>query len=390
MKRIKRFIKNIAWFVIGVGIKIYSSIAHLFIDKNKVLFISFGGKQYSDNPKAISEELHRLRPDTKIVWLLKEPKKFKGVVPEYVKVKKCTRVARIHHLSTALVWVDNDYLVYKPKVDKHPKQLYIETWHGDRGLKKCFFDVEGYERKRPFSINIKDYCDYFLVGSTFAEKTVRSMFRYDGNLLSCGYPRNDILFEKDKEKFDALKAKLGVEKDTKILLYAPTFRANIDEKSALNIDFKRVIETLEKRDSKKWTVVLRVHHRGVDNEYNVPVVDGNNGFDMSELLYVSDMLITDYSSCVGDFILTKRPVVLYATDYQDYKDLDRGVHFDIEKWPFMMAKNNDELNELLANLTEKKAKESSEGLLELYGCYEKGTATKEVCDIIIKKLDGEK
>ena len=99
------------------------------------------------------------------------------------------------------------------------------------------------------------------------------------------------------------------------------------------------------------------------------------------------MLITDYSSCLGDFIVTKRPVVLYATDYQDYKDYDRGVHFDIEKWPFMMAKNNDELENLLANLTEEKAKESSEGLLNLYGCYENGTATKQVCEIIINKLN---
>jgi len=385
--KIKTFIKRLIWFFIAIAIKIYTNVMHLFINKNKVVFMSFAGKQYSDNPKAISEELHKLRPETKIVWLLQNPKKYKGVVPDYVHVKKCNRISKIHHLATAHVWVDNDNLVYRKKLDKSKKQLYIETWHGDRGLKRCFYDIEGYTRGFPFSINIEGYCDYFLVGSKFAEKTVRSMFRYDGTLLPCGYPRNDILFEKNEEKFNAIKERLGVEKDTKILLYAPTFRNDIDEKSALNIDLKRAIETLEKRDGKKWKVVLRVHHRGVDNEYNVPVVDGNNGFDMSELLFVSDMLITDYSSCLGDFIVTKRPVVLYATDYQDYKDYDRGVHFDIEKWPFMMAKNNDELENLLANLTEEKAKESSEGLLNLYGCYENGTATKQVCEIIINKLN---
>ena len=360
---------------------------NLFINKNKVVFISFDGKQYSDNPRAISEELHRQRPETKIVWLFQQPKKFKGIVPDYVVRKRCNKFSKIHHLATAYIWVDNDNLVYRKKLDKSKKQLYIETWHGDRGLKRCFYDVEGFTRKRPFSINYEGYCDYFLTGSHFAERTVRSMFKYEGTLLPCGYPRNDILFENDQEKFDNIKERLGVEKDTKILLYAPTFRNEIDELSALNIDLKRAIETLEKRDNKKWVVVLRTHHRGLETKYNIKTVDGNVGFDMSELLYVSDMLITDYSSSIGDFILTKRPVVLYATDYEDYKTLDRGLHFDLEKGPFMLAQTNDELVKILENLTDKKAKKNCEELLKLYECYENGTATKTVCEIIINKFN---
>ena len=401
-KKIKKSLKNTRKSIIKkcskISLKIckvlaflYTKFANLFIDKNKVLFISFDGLSYSDNPKAVSEMLHELRPKTKIVWLFNNPEEIKNKVPKYIKVKKKTKINLIKQLATSAVWIDNDCLVYKKRIKKHKKQLFIETWHGDRGLKKCFFDTWGYKKAEPFSLEYDGYCDYFLTGSTFAEKTVRSMFKYNGKLLPCGYPRNDILFNATSKKCAEIRNRLGVEDDVKILLYAPTFRGKLNEGSAINdIDFKRLMSTLETRDGKKWVVVLRMHHRGKGIGSEIQTINGNEGFDMSELLLVSDMLITDYSSSLGDFAITKRELILYCTDYKDYKTKDRGLHFDLEKECFLLAQNNDELNDIVKNLNEDKAKQNCEEILKLYGCYENGTAAKQVCEIIIQKLDKKK
>ena len=83
---------------------------------------------------------------------------------------------------------------------------------------------------------------------------------------------------------------------------------------------------------------------------------------MAEILQATDLLITDYSSCAGDFILTNKPVILYINDYDAYITSDRGLHFDIEKTPFLFAKDNEELQEIVENLTTIKAKNNCEEL----------------------------
>lgn len=383
----KRSVKKMLMPFWHLFAKAINKIGNLFMNKNKALFISFGGKQYSDNPLAISKRLHELRPNTKIVWMFKEPKKFKNIVPKYVKRKKMNRISVLWHLSTSAVWVDNDMLVYRKFAEKNSKQLYIETWHGDRGLKRCFYDVSGYTRDMLFSINYEGYCDYFLCASKFSERVVRSMFRYEGNLLSVGYPRNDILFTNDKEKYKEIKSRIGVDENTKILLYAPTFR-KADSKFYEKINLQSVVKALEKKYGVKWAVVFRMHHKFKREDFpNINAYDANEGFDMSELLYVSDMLITDYSSSFGDFALTKRPIILYAPDYKYYLNNDRGLHFDITKEPFLFAKTNKGMLQIIDGLTDEMAKKRSEEVLQMYGNLDDGHATDAVCKVILDKFN---
>ena len=134
--------------------KIYYWFFKTFFIKNKVLFISFTGEQYSDNPKAISEYLHKVSPKTKQVWLFENPEKMKKIVPDYIKCVKFGEKQFIHELATSKIWIDNDCFLYSKDILEYPKskkQMVIETWHGDRGLKKCFYAVNGYKRKFPFT-----------------------------------------------------------------------------------------------------------------------------------------------------------------------------------------------------------------------------------------------
>ena len=372
--------------------KCYYKILNTFFCKKRVLFISLGGKQYSDNPKAISEKLYKISPKTKQIWLFKDPEKMRELVPDYIKCVELNNRILLRYIMTSRIYIDNDYLVYQnflTKFSKNKKQLYIQTWHGDRGLKKCFYNVKGFKPDEKFTLEKDGFCDYLLTGSKFAEKVVRKMFKYNGKLLTCGYPRNDCLINNNEEKIKSVKDKLDISYDTKILLYAPTFKGKIGDKMTEHINFSNLVDELEKKTKKKWVVVYRNHHMSKINEKNKSLrfFDATTLFeDMADILCASDILITDYSSCAGDFILTGKPVILYINDYYDYISSDRGLHFKIEETPYMIANNNEELIEIVRDLTPEKAKENCKKLMEFYECTETGEASEIVVELILNNL----
>ena len=112
------------------------------------------------------------------------------------------------------------------------------------------------------------------------------------------------------------------------------------------------------------------------------VVDGTLYHDMQELLCVSDLLITDYSSSMFDFSMQGRPCVLYATDVQEY---DRGYYFDITKLPYPLARNEEEL---LAAITSFDARSYAARLEAFFtqevGFVERGEAARVLAEWIVE------
>ncbi len=357
------------------------------VNKKKVLFISFGGKTYSDNPRAISEALSKEAPDAEIVWLFGDPEGKKGIVPENVRCVNTSSLWRIYkELATASVYVNN--FVF-PKFPKSKKQLFIQTWHGDKAFKTVLHDSPNAPKDRVISLQIPGYCDYAVAGSAYGEKQYRSAFWYKGEVLMKGTPRNDRLVSGDTEEAIGIKAKLGINGDTKILLYAPTLRREQREKRELqeikNLDIAATLSRLEERDKCKWVCLLRAHPAmvGLQNKREDKRIIGASSYeDMGDLLLISDMLITDYSSCAGDFALTGRPVVLFQADRQEYLEKDRTFYFDMEDSPYFIAETQEELEAILSDMTEEKAKENCKKILEFYGDCETGHASETVAKII--------
>lgn len=94
--------------------------------KNKVVFSSFSGKRYGDNPKIISDKLYNEKKKLKQIWLFHD-NKFKNIPSDIIQVKWGS-ISSIYHLATAKIWVDSHT---KPIwVRKRKKQFFIETWHG--------------------------------------------------------------------------------------------------------------------------------------------------------------------------------------------------------------------------------------------------------------------
>lgn len=355
------------------------------IDKNKVVFSCLMARTYGDNLKPISEMLHEMRPEAKIVWMFRDCAAKKDIVPDYVIMRDPISLAGLKEYATARVWVDNFTLrsYYKRKIGR---QFYLNTWHGDRAFKKYAYDAFPDGPKR-----IEETCDIILAGSEFGKKVMRSAFRYNGELLTAGSPRNDCLVNWDPAHAAAIREKLGIAQDTKLLIYCPTFRdSSINEKFHAGVDLEKALTDLERVTGDRWKCLFRAHHLavgGLDISANDRFIDMSKYEDMADLLVISDALITDYSSAAMDFCLLGKPVFIYQDDLEDYTTKDRQLHFRMEDSPFLVAHDQAELTRLIETTDAEKARENCKAICDFFGFIETGEAAKRSCEQIIKWMD---
>ena len=340
------------------------------IDRNKVVFSSFKGASCSDSPLAIAKALHELRPEADIVFQLNND----APAPEWIRRAAPGSLEWLGELATAKVTVDN---FNKPFFQRKLKgQRYVQTWHGDRGFKKVLYDMDpdgGYP----------DYLDIDLcvAGSDFAESVFRSAFRYSGEVMKTGLPRNDCLLV--KKDISEARRECGLPEEGRVALYAPTFRdSKAGGEYTPDFDVQAAHAALERMTGEKWTFVSRAHDQNTG--IKGAVIDMTDFPEMSLLMQASDLLITDYSSCAGDFPLLGRPVILFHTP----GEYDRGLKFDIESSPYMIAHNEEELHALFADVLTKGADNAKE-VLDFFGTHESGRSAYDVAERICSWLDEE-
>ena len=116
--------------------------------------------------------------------MFRDPESKKAIVPDYVKIVRARTTEAFYELATARVWVDNFSKSFYLKLD--PEQYYIQTWHGDRAFKKVGYDNAGVYNKM-----LEEYATLCVAGSDYGERQIRSAFRYKGEIMKVGYPRND-------------------------------------------------------------------------------------------------------------------------------------------------------------------------------------------------------
>lgn len=352
--------------------------------KKKVLFDSFGGTQYSADPRAISEKMHEIFPDYEIVWALKPDVRKKNAIllPQYVRIVD-TRMGYIKELATCTAYVTTEPLTQS--FYKRKRQLVIQTWHGDRGLKKVLYEAAESVGKTRSKIYDDDYTDLCIAASNYGERCYRKAFKYTGKILKDGMPRNDKLINEDQSEQHRLREIFEIPEKCKVLTYAPTFRGHsINEQSSV-IDINKTLSVLEKH-GEKWICLLRAHEYSkginIEGDSSSRIINVSIYPDMSDILLITDMLITDYSSCAGDYIVRRKPVILAINDKEDYIKNSRSLSVDLERTGFILSHNQEELNNILETNTEKDYALESECVMDFYGISETGHAAESVCRII--------
>ncbi len=354
------------------------------INRNKIVICSYYGRGFSDNAKYIVMECIKRKLDYDIVWLvsnIEENEEF----PRNVRLVRYGTFEAIKELATAKIWIDNSRKNYYTR--KRKKQLYIQTWHGGIALKKIEKDAEYALNKSYVKFAKKDSknADVFISNSKFNTNMYRNAFWYDGEVLECGVPRNDLLFNNVKETTDKVKAFFNIDINQKIVMYAPTFRKdnNLD---VYKFDYEKCIKEFKERFSDEYLMLIRLHpnvfHKSTELNFNSEnVLNASFYPDMQELLVATDILITDYSSSMFDFMLTKKTCFIYASDIKTYSD-DRGFYFELEKLPFVISKSTEEMVENIKCFNNDIYLEQVDKFLKEQGCVDDGNASSRVVDWI--------
>lgn len=365
--------------------KFLSFISCFFKIENKILFYPANGSYYC-NLKYISNMLVENYNEA-IIWICN-----KGNIPD-IKFIKNKSLLFYYHFLTSKIIIFNDAL--PSWLLKRKEQIYIQTWHGGGAYKKINIlykdEVNRYKKKRSkyFFENI----DYVICACRAFEEAFKNDYgAKNAKYLEIGMPRNDIFFNNEYVKLVKQNVRnfYNLEKDRKLILYAPTFRKN-KFNNYFNIDF--FIKQLKIKYKQNLVLMLRTHphlkkdiFNNINNTKNI--IDVTDYPDMQELLCAADILITDYSSCMWDFSLMYKPCFIYATDIDQYKQ-ERDFYTPMSEWPFPIATNTDELINNILNFNQKEYVQKVKQHHKNLGSFEDGHACERVCKLIEDIIDGK-
>lgn len=370
-------------YAIEHGIQNALQIFRLLPLQNRVSFIAFSGRQYSDSPRRISELLLKEHPEIQQVWAFNEPEKFRFLEEKGIKVVKYKSLEYLYYVMTSKVYVDN--AEFWSILKFRPEQMVLETWHGGGAYKRVGgHRIDVNQREQQHAVEKMNKITLFLSSSkAFTDFVIRDAYQYRGEVLECGLPRNDDLLHMDLDAALRVRQTLSIPDGANVLLYAPTFR-NSHSLDLYDVDFAPLKAALERKFGGEWIIVLRMHYYLADKAMASQADFLRNATDypdMQDLLQCADVLLTDYSSCMWDFSLMHKPCFLYARDISEYRG-ERDFYTPIEDWPFPLASNNDELAQVIANFDEDAYHAAVDRHHEELGSTESGNAARQCAERI--------
>ena len=350
------------------------------LNNKMIVFESMWGCKFSCNPRAIYEYMQKYHPDYECVWIFED---------ERTPINGDGRRVRRGSLEYYKVLAEAKYLVnnvnFEDDYIKRDGQIEIQTMHGTP-LKTLGFDVADefptIEDQKRLECRVARW-NYLVVQGEFMKSKAYQIYHFDGNILETGYPRTDGLYK--EADIDDIKSRLGIPKDKKVILYAPTWRVKNSFDMALNL------EKMREELGDEYVLLIRIHYFA-SSGYTVPAdnkfIFNMNDYANAENLYkISDIMITDYSSIMFDYALLDKPLIFFAYDLKSYASSTRGVYFDIRtEAPGPIVYTTDELIDTVKNLDSEmdKVKDRAQAFKDKYLTYECPNSSEKVVKEVIK------
>ena len=285
----------------------------------------------------------------------------------------------MQYLATAGYLVNN--VSFAPYFVRRREQRYLNTWHGTpfktlgRSMRGGLLDYENLQRNFQLSTTLmapNELTRWALV----EDHDLLDVYR--GRTIVAGSPRLDTSLTMSAQERTALRGRLGLAEDDerRLVLFAPTWRGGVSKRE---LDREALVADLTAMASRDDVLVVYRAHRlsekllaGVD----LPVSVVPKDIDTNELLAAVDVLVTDYSSILFDFLPQKRPIVLYMHDIEEYR-AERGLYLDPEEVPGLACYDRAELASAIGRAL------AGEGVapqkaLDRYCPYEDGQASSRL------------
>jgi CDP-glycerol glycerophosphotransferase len=316
---------------------------------------------------------------------------FEGLVlRESKQYFKCLATAK--YLVTDVAY----YSLYRKKEG----QINISTWHGTP-LKTLgyTFAEDSYvvaNQKRGFLL-----ADYFVCPNEYTFDCIKKSYQlnslFKGKILFGGYPRNSIFFH---EPNVVLKEKLNL-KNKKILVYMPTWRGKVIKVngSEQTHTLQTLLKEIDRKLPENYVLLAKLHRLNqaeIDFSEFEKIQPFPEEYESYEVLNLADVLITDYSSVMFDFLCTRRKIVLFCYDKEDYVN-NRGIYFDIDRLPFPIV---SEVENLVKEMTSPKEYDDQDAF-DYFCSYENINSALKICEDVflgtgyckslkLKKSDGKR
>jgi len=375
----------------------------LRINKNIVIYESFFGRGMLCNPYAIFLYLLTEKKYSNLthVWVLDDLDNHKELIARYsryknVKFIKYQSRQYLKYLCRAKYLVNNG--TFPSYFTKKEGQIYINTWHGVP-LKKMGFDMPNGSIESSNTIRNFLHTDYLLSTSPILTKMYLDAYKlkgiYQGEIIESGYPRLDLLKNTKTDEIFTVLRKSGVviQKNKKLILYAPTWRGasfgNVIKDIENYIQFKAYFDSHV--DTKEYQLLIKVHQSvyekiksDIDSiDYMIPA-----NIDANELMSITDILISDFSSIFFDFLATNKPIIFYIPDAEDYQSV-RGTNYSLDSLPGSVVSDLPELCDIIKQKNYRTCEyEKYQQLKSLCCNYDIGNISAQVVDYIWGHKDG--
>ena len=317
------------------------------VNENKILYESYWGRGMIDNPYAIFLELMSRDKYQKFthIWVLDDFEKNGPVLQKYQNNPQVQFVLfgsqeYLNALASAKYLINNT--TFPHYFVKKQEQIYMNTWHGTP-LKSMGYDVPDGSSSSANTIRNFLHADYLLSANRLMTKMYLKSYKLEGilpgQIIEEGQPRNDLLIRGEKEPlYEKLRQYgISIEKEKKIILYAPTWREAREGGLKINPDeLIHVKEKLEENiDTNEYQILIKPHQYVYQQlkdreEYRNLLIPA--AMDANELMVLTDILISDYSSIFLDYMVLDRPILFYVPDLENYKEM-RGLDIKLEDLP---------------------------------------------------------
>ncbi|WP_433219181.1 CDP-glycerol glycerophosphotransferase family protein [Microtetraspora malaysiensis] len=358
--------------------------------REAAVYVSSDGRSYSDSPRAIYEERVRRGDDSEHIWVVRDgafipPGSAELGLPGDIVPQVVREGSREHYeaLARSRYVVSNGFL--PPWFRTRDDQICVQTWHGTP-VKHIGRDLPHMRREpRPpvwhrQAVEVRGW-DVLVSQSPWASSVLRKAFGYEGEILECGYPRNDVLVGDREPAASAIRRRVGVPEGKRVILYAPTFRDYDRRNASVKLDL------VDARRALGADHVVLVRGHAMQAFPHVPPLDGfaidvTTYPDMADLLLIADVLVTDYSSSMFDFVASGRPVVLFTPDLDRYRGA-REIYLDLESQrPGPRLATSPEVVEVLRTIDSVHAKLADRyaSFVRTYAPNENGKAAARLVD----------
>ncbi len=319
------------------------------LQENKVLFLSDQRDELGANLKCLYDRVSTKKFNK--ILLLRHDRFKKQTLKEKWQL--------MYHITTSKYIILDDWNPAISLIKRRKRQEIIQLWHGPGAFKKFGYSRMDHSRKASKYSMHRNYTKAIVTAEDIRWCFAEGFGMDIVNVKATGYPRTDCFFDekyKDKIKRNFYK-KYPQLKDKKIILFAPTYRGNSLPNAHYDFD-KLDLKKLKESLNDDYAFIIKWHPAIYNNinrhklqfdisEYEGFVYDFSNERDINDLLIVTDILITDYSSVIFDYLLLDKPLIYYTYDLDEYRQ-ERGLYFDFDEYVYGTIATD--MNELVKNI----------------------------------------